>query len=431
MKIQFATVEEAIEEIRAGGMLIVVDDEDRENEGDFIMAAEKVTPEAVNFMAARGRGLLCQAITVERARELDLPPMAPDNTSAHTTAFTVSVDARAVTTTGISAFDRAATIRAVVDPATRPDDLLRPGHIFPLVARDGGVLARQGHTEASVDLPRLAGLHPSGILCEILDDDGRMARLPRLAVMAREYGLKIVTVESLVRWRLEPGRDAPENSAATEEEAAGGRPGNGTPSEEPAFPIRRLAESRLPTEHGDFRIVLYENPGRPDQPHFALVSEKGFDPRNALVRIHSECLTGENLGSARCDCGSQLETAMRRTAREGGVVVYLRQEGRGIGLAEKIRAYALQDMGFDTYEANVKLGHRPDERDFAAGAAILSDLGIHGVRLLTNNPDKIESLKAAGITVIERIEIEEAPTEVNRAYLAVKKARFGHLLEYV
>jgi 3,4-dihydroxy 2-butanone 4-phosphate synthase/GTP cyclohydrolase II len=426
MKNNFASVEEALKEIRAGRMLIVVDDEDRENEGDFIMAAEMVTPEAVNFMAARGRGLLCQAITEERARELDLPPMAASNTSAHTTAFTVSVDARGITTTGISAGDRAATIRAVVDPSTRPEDLLRPGHIFPLVARNGGVLARQGHTEASADLSRLAGFRPSGVLCEILDDDGRMARLPRLEELAQKYGLKIVTVESLVRRRRE-----------TEERRVGDvtppAPGVdlGSSGDASGFSARRLAESRLPTESGPFRIVLYENPGRPDQPHYALVSEKGFDPADALVRVHSECLTGETLNSRRCDCGFQLAESMRRIAAEGGVVVYLRQEGRGIGLAEKIRAYALQDMGFDTVEANIRLGHRPDERDFAAAGAVLTDLGITGVRLLTNNPDKPAALVSAGIRVHERIGIETPPTADNRGYLAVKKARFGHHLECV
>jgi 3,4-dihydroxy 2-butanone 4-phosphate synthase/GTP cyclohydrolase II len=418
----YATPEEAVEEIRRGRMLIVVDDEDRENEGDLIMAAEKATPETVHFMAVHGRGLICQAITAARARELDLPPMAASNTSAHTTAFTVSVDARDVTTTGISASDRAATIHAIIGPATRPEDLLRPGHIFPLVARDGGVLARRGHTEASVDLPLLAGLRPSGVLCEILDDDGGMARLPRLERMAREFGLKIVTVESLVRFKEDlEGTLGNRMAVDTGEE----------PRDSVETRVRRLAESSLPTEQGVFRLVTYENLRKPDQPHLALVSEKSFDSGNALVRVHSECLTGETLMSLRCDCGFQLAESLRRVAEEGGVVVYLRQEGRGIGLTEKIRAYALQDMGFDTVEANLRLGHRPDERSFAVAGAILTDLGITGVRLLTNNPEKTDALLSAGIRVHERIAIEAPPTKENRGYLATKKVRFGHLLECV
>lgn len=477
----FADVDQAVEEIRAGGILIVVDDEDRENEGDFVMAAELVTPEAVNLMVTRGRGLVCQAVTEARARELRLPPMAPENTSAHSTAFTVSVDLREVTSTGISAFDRAATIRAVADPRTRPEDLLRPGHIFPLTARDGGVLARRGHTEAAVELPRLAGLRPSGVLCEILDRDGSMARLPRLAEIARELGMKILTVESLVRRMEENGKKDPAPPTQTVTDAPvppdgngeiagpspawGGasgygsagilrtgpqaEPGPGTaspapapgaalhsggpaePPREPAVPPRRLAESILPTEEGLFRVILYENPDSPGQPHLALVSDRGFDPEEALVRIHSECLTGEVLGSRKCDCGSQLRQGMRRIAREGGVLVYLRQEGRGIGLAEKIRAYALQDRGLDTVEANIRLGHEPDERDFSIASTILADLGIRGVRLLTNNPDKIASLREGGIRVKGRLPLEMEPTPENRAYLTAKKRLMRHLLEQV
>ncbi|MCL1991485.1 MAG: 3,4-dihydroxy-2-butanone-4-phosphate synthase [Spirochaetes bacterium] len=397
----FATIEEALAEIRGGKMIIVTDDEDRENEGDFVMAADAVTAQAVNFMITHGRGLLCQAITAQKAGELELLPMARDNTSAHTTAFTVSVDARSVTSTGISAFDRAATIKAIADPACQPGDLLRPGHIFPLVAKDGGVLVRQGHTEASVDLPRLAGFAPSGILCEILNPDGSMARLPQLEVLAREHGLKIVTVEALARWRRE--HDS----------------------------VKRVAESGLPTENGDFTLIAYENLAKPEQPHLAMVSAAGFDPENALVRVHSECLTGEALLSARCDCRWQLSEALRRAGEEGGVVVYLRQEGRGIGLAEKIRAYRLQDAGCDTLEANVKLGHAADGRDYKIAAAILRDLGIRGLRLMTNNPDKEAALKAEGFRIVERVKIEMRPGKSNMDYLKAKKARFGHFLEYV
>ncbi|MHC6202345.1 3,4-dihydroxy-2-butanone-4-phosphate synthase [Breznakiellaceae bacterium SP9] len=397
----FVSIEEAIEEIRQGKMLIVTDNEERENEGDFIMAAEKVSPEAVNFMTRYGRGLLCQAITTDRARKLELTTMVRDNTSVHTTAFTISVDAKNGTTTGISAFDRAATIKTIVDPAACPEDLLRPGHIFPLIAKDGGVLIRDGHTEATVDLARLAGCSPSGILCEILDTDGNMARLPRLQEIAQQHNLKIVTVANLIRWRKEHDE------------------------------LRRIAESCLPTAAGEFRIVLYENPLKPEQPHLAMISAKAFDPTNALVRVHSECFTGEVLMSARCDCAAQLAQSLRQIATEGGVVIYLRQEGRGIGLTEKIRAYNLQDLGYDTAEANIKLGHQPDERDYTIAAAILRDLGIEGIRLMTNNPAKETALKTAGIRINERVAIEIKPGEINRKYLTTKKVRFGHQLKYV
>ena len=418
---EFASVEEAITEIQKGKMLIVTDDEDRENEGDFIMAAQKVTPDAVNFVARYGRGLLCQAITAARARDLELPPMVSANTSLHTTAFTVSVDARAGTTTGISAADRAATIQALVDPATRPCDLARPGHIFPLIAADGGVLRRQGHTEAACDIARLAGLAPSGILCEILDDDGSMARLPRLTEIAAQHGLKILTVRELIAWR-EKNDAAPDAPRAEEKPPA---------AQTPLPAARRLAESRLPTRAGEFRVILYDNPGCVSQPHIALVSRKAFDPRRALVRVHSECLTGEVLLSGRCDCGEQFEEALRKTSAEGGILIYLRQEGRGIGLTEKIRAYALQDNGCDTYDANIALGHGPDERDYIMAAAILGDLGVSGIRLMTNNPAKLTALAAAGITVAERLGLEIKPGKDNRDYLAAKKARFGHYLNYV
>ena len=405
----FANTEEAIEEIRRGKMLIVTDDEGRENEGDFVMAAEAVTPEAVNFIASRGRGLLCQAITALRSRELRLPLMVRENTALHTTAFAVSVDARRGTTTGISAFDRAATIRVLTAPETRPEDLARPGHIFPLIAADGGVLTRAGHTEAASDLARLAGFAPSGILCEILDEDGSMARLPRLTQLAAEFKLKILTVKELAAWRA---KNDPAPAAA------------------PAA-AKRLAESRLPTRAGDFRVIAYDNPECSAQPHIALVSRTAFDPDNALVRVHSECLTGEVLLSGRCDCRAQLEEAMQRISSEGGVLIYLRQEGRGIGLTEKIRAYALQDEGRDTYDANICLGHDPDERDYTMAAAILKDLKVSCIRLMTNNPAKVQALGDAGIIVRERIPVEIKPGEDNREYLAAKKARFGHKLNYV
>jgi 3,4-dihydroxy 2-butanone 4-phosphate synthase/GTP cyclohydrolase II len=398
----YIEAEEAIDEIRRGKMLIVTDNENRENEGDLIMAAEKVSPDAVNFMVSYGRGLLCQAITPQRARELDLPLMVQKNTAVHATAFTVSVDVREGTTTGISAFDRALTIKAMVNPATVPEDLCRPGHIFPLIANAGGVLAREGHTETTVDLARLAGFSPSGILCEILDEDGSMARLPRLEKMAREHGLKILTVEKLAAWRKTHDKF-----------------------------IRRLASSRLPTRTGNFQIISYENPGRPDQPHLALVSEKEYDRSYALVRLHSECLTGEVLGALRCDCAAQLSRSMERINAEGGVLIYLRQEGRGIGLTQKICAYALQDEGLDTVDANIKLGHKGDERDYNAAAAILKDLGISGIRLMTNNPGKVEALHQAGIVIRDQVRIEIDPNKENRAYLAVKKNRFGHKLELV
>jgi len=407
----YLEVEEAIDEIRRGKMIIVTDNEDRENEGDLVMAAEKVSPEAVNFIAAHARGLLCQAIKSERAAALELPLMVKKNTSLHTTAFTISVDAKEGTTTGISAFDRAATIKALVNPGTRAEELCRPGHIFPLVAKDGGVLARDGHTETAVDLARLAGLLPSGILCEILDSDGTMARLPRLEEMALEHGLKILTVEKLIAWRK-----IHDNLASSL--AAG-------------VPVKRLAQSRLPVHAGNFQIISYENPGRPDQPHLALVSEKPYDPLNALVRIHSECLTGEVLGSLRCDCAAQLARAMERVNAEGGVIVYLRQEGRGIGLTEKIRAYALQDEGLDTVDANIALGHEGDERDYAVAAAILKDLNISGIRLMTNNPGKSRALIQEGISIKELVRIEIKPEAESRAYLAAKKNRFGHKLELV
>ena len=407
----YMEVEEAIEEIRRGRMIIVTDNEDRENEGDLIMAAEKVSPDAVNFIATHARGLLCQAITPERAAELELPLMVQKNTAVHSTGFTISVDAREGTTTGISTFDRDVTIKALVNPATRPDDLCRPGHIFPLIAKPGGVLVRDGHTETAVDLPRLAGLYPSGILCEILDDDGTMARLPRLERMAREHGLRILTVEKLIAWRKIHD--------------------NVIPAPQAAAPPKRLAQSRLPIRCGNFQIISYENPGRPDQPHLAMLPEKGYGATDALVRIHSECLTGEVLGSLRCDCAAQLAKALEHISAEGGVLIYLRQEGRGIGLTEKIRAYALQDEGLDTIDANIRLGHQGDEREYAIAAAILKDLGISGIRLMTNNPDKSQGITEEGINIKELVRIEIEPEAESRDYLVTKKNRFGHKLELV
>ena len=411
----FATIEEAIEEIRLGRILIVTDDENRENEGDFIMAADKVTAQAINFMVIHGRGLLCQSVTARRARELELFPMVQKNTSSNITAFTVSVDARENTTTGISAKDREITIKTIVDPDARPQDLLRPGHIFPLVSKRNGVLTREGHTEAATDLARLAGCTPSGVLIEIMDTDGTMAKLPRLQELAKEFNLKIISVESLVKWRKKYDPDPPGYEAS----------GAVLPG------IKRLVEGTLPANDGDFRLILYENPLNPNQPHLAMVSSKTFNPNDALVRIHSECFTGEVLSSTRCDCKFQLAEATRRIAEEGGAVIYLRQEGRGIGLVEKIKAYNLQDQGYDTVDANLKLGHSPDERDYGIAAAIMKDLGIKGFRLMTNNPEKENYLKDAGFKINGREKIEMPPGEKNRDYLSAKKVRFGHHLEYV
>lgn len=395
----FATIPQALEEIRRGRMVIVVDDEDRENEGDLVMAAEAVTPEAVNFMTRFGRGLLCVPMTADRLSHLNLPLMVDENTSRLGTMFTVSVDARDGTTTGISAFDRAVTIKALADPRSAAEEFARPGHVFPLQAMDGGVLRRAGHTEATVDLARLSGFAPVGVLCEILADDGSMARLPTLEVFAGEHGLKMVSIADLIRYRLR--RDP--------------------------F-VRREGETRLPTHHGEFRAVVYENT-LDGASHLALVRGEVAGSGPVLVRMHSQCLTGEVFGSLRCDCGEQLRAAMEMVARAGrGVIVYIRQEGRGIGLTNKIKAYALQDGGKDTVEANVLLGFPPDPRDYGVGAQILVNLGLHEIRLITNNPQKRAGLEGYGLEVVERIPLEMPPNAENYHYLKTKRHKLGHLL---
>lgn len=396
-----ATIEEAIAEIAAGRMVIVVDDEGRENEGDFVMAAEKVTPEAVNFMAVHGRGLICLPMTGERLDELRIPPMTDANTSAQGTAFHVSIGAKGRITTGISAADRAATILAAIDPATRPEDLSRPGHVFPLRARPGGVLERAGHTEAAVDLARLAGLYPAGVICEIMNPDGTMARRPELERVAAEHGLKIVTVEDLIRYRRRTERL-----------------------------IECVAEVRLPTAFGLFTAYAYRSV-LDDSTHLALVAGEVAGKEDVLVRVHSECLTGDVFHSLRCDCGAQLEEAMRRVQAEGcGVILYLvGHEGRGIGLANKMRAYMLQERGADTVEANEALGFPADLRDYGIGAQILADLGLTSVRLLTNNPKKLIGLEGYGLRVTEQVPLQVPCSPENLGYLRAKKEKLAHRLE--
>jgi 3,4-dihydroxy 2-butanone 4-phosphate synthase/GTP cyclohydrolase II len=394
-----SSVPEIIEDVKAGKIIIIVDDEDRENEGDLALAAEKVTTEAINFMIKHARGLVCLPVTGQRLEELQLPLMVNDNTSRFSTAFTVSVDAKKGTTTGISAADRAATIKAVINPETRSQDLARPGHIFPLRAKEGGVLVRAGQTEAMVDLARLAGLYPAGVICEVLNEDGTMARMPQLEEMSAKYSIKIVTVADLIAYRVRHERL-----------------------------VRRVAETRLPTEYGEFTAIAYKSEMDPDE-HIALVMGDILTEEPVLVRVHSECVTGDVFGSLRCDCGEQMRLAMQSIAKEGrGVFLYMRQEGRGIGLHNKIRAYALQDNGLDTVDANIELGFGPDLRDYGIGAQILAELGLHDIRLLTNNPKKVIGLEGYGLKVVQTVPIVTSPTPYNRRYLETKQKKLGHLL---
>lgn len=397
----FATIEEALAEIAAGRVIIVVDDEGRENEGDFVMAADAVTPDAVNFMATHGRGLICMPMTGARLDELRIPPMTGQNTSEQGTAFHVSIGAKGLITTGISAADRAATIAAAIDPATTPEDLSRPGHVFPLRARDGGVLERAGHTEAAVDLARLAGRYPAGVICEIMNADGTMARRPELERVAAEHGLKMVTVEGLIRYRRRTERL-----------------------------VERLPEVRLPTDFGEFTAIGFRSL-LDGATHMALVAGNVAGRHDVLVRVHSECLTGDVFHSQRCDCGEQLDEAMRQVQAEGlGVVLYLTgHEGRGIGLANKLRAYALQEQGHDTVEANEALGFPADIRDYGIGAQILVELGLSSIRLLTNNPKKLIGLEGYGLTITEQVPLQVACGPENLAYLRTKKEKLAHRLD--
>lgn len=394
-----ANISEAIEDIRAGKFIIIVDDESRENEGDLAMAAEKVTPEVINFMAKHGRGLICLPIIGQRLDELGIPLMVTNNTSRYSTAFTVSIEAKNKVTTGISAFDRAQTIKTVLDPNTKSGDLVQPGHIFPIRAREGGVLVRAGHTEAIVDLAKLAGLYPAGVICEIMDEDGTMARLPQLEEMASEFASKIVAITDLIAYRIRHEKL-----------------------------VQRVTEAKLPTTYGEFTAVAYRSVVDAAE-HVALVKGDISNDEPVLVRVHSECLTGDVFGSLRCDCGPQIDMALQSIAKEDrGVFLYMRQEGRGIGFHNKLCAYALQDQGMDTVEANIALGFAPDLRDYGVGAQILADLGLHNIRLLTNNPKKVIGLESYGIKIVETVPLIAPSTPYNIRYLETKQKKLGHIL---
>jgi 3,4-dihydroxy 2-butanone 4-phosphate synthase/GTP cyclohydrolase II len=398
----FARIEDAVEAVRAGRMIIIVDDADRENEGDLMIAAEKVTPEAINFMARYGRGLICLSMTPERLDELDIPLMVSQNSSRFDTAFCVPIEARERTSTGISAADRAATVLTAIDPATRPADLLRPGHMFPLRSRTGGVLVRTGQTEASVDIARIAGLYPAGVICEVMNEDGTMARVPELAKVAKRHGLLMITVADLINYRM------------TTESL-----------------VKRAASAKMPTDYGDFRVHAFESQVD-HQTHVAYVCGEIGDGTNVLVRVHSSCLTGDALHSIRCDCGMQLDAAMEKIAAEGrGILLYLNQEGRGIGLANKIRAYELQDEGFDTVEANERLGFKADQRDYGIGVQILRELGVRTMRLLSNNPRKLVGIEGYGLSISEWLPLEIPAQDSTRRYLKTKKEKMGHKLSSV
>ena len=395
-----SSISGAIEDIKAGKFVIIVDDEARENEGDLVLAAEKVTPQAINFMARHARGLICLPIIGERLDELRIPLMVSDNTSRFCTAFTVSVEAKHRVSTGISAADRAETVKAMIAPATRAEDLARPGHMFPIRARGGGVLVRAGHTEAIIDLARLAGLYPAGVICEVMNEDGTMARLPQLEVISEKFGIRIVSISDLIAYRRRHEKL-----------------------------VRRVAEARLPTNYGDFTAIAYKSDIDPDE-HLALVMGDISTREPVLVRVHSECLTGDVFSSLRCDCGEQVRLAMKAIAKEGrGVLLYMRQEGRGIGFHNKIFAYALQDKGLDTVEANLSLGFKADLRDYGIGAQILADLGLHKIRLLTNNPKKVVGLEGYGLKVVKTVPIITPTNPHNRRYLEAKQKKMGHLLE--
>jgi len=398
--IRFDSIEDAIYDLILGKTVIVVDDEHRENEGDFIALAEKATPEVINFMIKEGRGLVCVPITEERAMELDLPPMVQRNTDYHGTAFTVSID-HVSTTTGISAHERARTVQAMIDPKTKPQEFRRPGHMFPLIAKKGGVLRRAGHTEAAIDLAKMCGSYPAAVICEVIKEDGTMARVPDLRVIADQFGLKLITIKDLIRYRNEKEKL-----------------------------VRREVEANLPTDYGTFRAVAYTNE-IDNKEHVAFVKGKIDPEKPVLVRVHSECLTGDVFHSHRCDCGPQLEAALHAIEANGsGVLLYMRQEGRGIGLINKLKAYVLQEQGLDTVDANIKLGFGPDLRDYGIGAQILKDLGIRSIRLLTNNPRKIAGLEGYGLSIAERVPLQMKENEDNRNYLRTKRAKLGHMLKF-